>query len=175
MKSKGKYITWDELVAQLEAEANRPRTWKDTLEDVYYFFWRTYRSIRRFIRNLPYDIYRVFYWLPTIWKDHWNDKSYLLIMLEHKLRYDGMRYIKDEYTISENSRDRGDKMLRCAELCKRIREDEHYFIMKEAMETAGIDTEENYKELHIKSNEMLKKDVDELFNTLRDNILDWWD
>lgn len=175
MIDKSKLITWDEVMKNLEYEMNRPKTLKDDIIDIYYFFWRIFDKTRIFIKNFPYDLARVFYWFPTIWKDKWFDRNYLFTILEKKLRYDAKRYISYDYAWSVDARKVGDQMLRCAELCKRLREDEYYFVIEEAYKDAGMDIEEMRMELYEKEYKAEKKDLDELFNTMKDNAMGWWD
>lgn len=172
---KSKLKTWDELKDELEYEANRPRTLRDHILDTYYFFWRVFDNIKSFVKNFPYNLLRLFYWLPIIWKDRWYDRNYLFIILEHKLRYDGMRYIKENYTVSVDARERGNQILRCAELCKRLKEDDYYFVIEESYKQVGIDIKENRKEIYEMERKAIQKDLDELFNTMKNNVMGWWD
>ncbi len=75
------------------------------------------------IREYYHRVYRICYWLPTLWRSHWWDHVFLLEMLERKLQYDAKRYRK--YGIACGADKRARQMQMAAFLCKRIREDDY--------------------------------------------------
>src|SRR5574343_1593869 len=80
-------------------------------------------KIIRYIKDLPYKIYKILYWLPTLWKDHWWDSSFLLILMERKLQYDAKRY--EKYGIACGCDDRAKQMRLAAAICKRLIDDDY--------------------------------------------------
>lgn len=77
----------------------------------------------RVVREKLISIRRVFYWLPFIWKDRWWDSSFMLRILEAKLRYDAVRYERNGVACG---RERRAKQMRTAAiLCHRLAEENY--------------------------------------------------
>lgn len=163
--------------------------------------WRTickmiYR-IRQFFRNIK----RVFYWIPLLWEDRWFDSSWLLLIMEKKLRYDADHYMK--YHVAVGGERRAKQMLTCAILCKRLASDDYktpwdagaresswrmWNYMVGNVKKVGsliIHTSEGYVEdpklsrefrwATEREDEMKQQDRDLLFKIMKKHLFYWWD
>lgn len=93
--------------------------WFEVKYSMYSFFGsflNPYYTIVHVLGNL------IFY-APIIWTDAWWDFSFLLRIIEKKLRRDSIKYrIEGHHVGAEES---ADEMLEVAEICKRLREDDY--------------------------------------------------
>lgn len=81
-----------------------------------------FEKIRWWLWEVEIGIHNLFYWLPVIWRDGQCDWTYLTTIMEHKFRRMSNFYGKQEPYVS-SKKDAKD-MLICAELLKRIAEDD---------------------------------------------------
>lgn len=156
----------------------------------------------RKVQNLLITLSRVLYWLPIIWKDRWWDSSFLLRILEAKLRYDSKRYAKYGHHVGNEREAR--QMLVAAVLCKRLADqnyttpwdqerDVHVNQFFDHINSNSI-TLPNGVTLHSsrgfvpdpllnkkarwateREDEMAKQDLELLTNVIRKHLLGWWD
>jgi len=73
--------------------------------------------------DIKAGVENIIYWLPVIWKDRWYDWVFLTMILEHKLQQMGKE--TKVRGCQERSPEKAAQMLVCADLCKRIRDDEY--------------------------------------------------
>jgi len=74
-------------------------------------FWSIVRGVRNVIR-----------WTPIIWYDDWIDYTYLARIMEYKMRRDGKLFSKHGTLVNRDRTAR--ELLICAELLKRLQDDE---------------------------------------------------
>jgi hypothetical protein len=132
----------------------------------------------RFVENCR----RVVYWLPTIWNDEWHDYSYLIRILEKKLRYDAKQYKKYGHSTISHKQAREMRIAAC--LCSRISKDNY----SSPWDKRVITEMEKWSWNHIGENEIFYlrlsfnhqdylrcQDKDYLFRILSKRLFDWWD
>lgn len=139
----------------------------------------------RWIENLGCNVYRVCYWLPTIWKDRWWDDVFILMILERKLRYDIQRY--EKYGCHAGKERDIKHMKIVAALCKRLTEnnynlffshewvnESHGNIFDGHMEGEWIGEFAGIKWVYYEDY-MRKQDLDYLCKILSKHLFEWWD
>lgn len=94
----------------------------------------------KFCRKVIYFAQKLYAYLPIIWHDGDSDFSYLLTLMEFKMRRMGDHIIEHDIIVSAPKI--GQELKLAAELCKRIREDNYA-----AVPLAKLDAE--YGELSI--------------------------
>jgi len=82
-----------------------------------------FEKARDVFYDVKYGIGNLIYWLPIVWKDRWFDWIFMVRILEHKMRR--MAKMTKERGWQECSPEKAAQMLVCADLCKRIRDDEY--------------------------------------------------
>lgn len=89
----------------------------------------TWRTIWPNLYGAGYDIYygiwNIFKWLPIVWRDRDWDWAYLFEAMEFKLR--NMSALFKKYGHHVGSEKDAKRMLICAELLKRLREEDYIF------------------------------------------------
>ena len=75
------------------------------------------------LKELSSKVHRIIYWAPVIWKDKWWDHTFLLTILEKKLRYDAKNYSKNGHF--ENCNRYSKQMNIAAELCSRLQKENY--------------------------------------------------
>jgi hypothetical protein len=160
------------------------------------------RNLLQRIENLFFAIYRIGYWLPVIWKDRWWDSSFLLRIMEVKLRYDADRYKRMGTHVGNDRRVR--QIRTAAILCKRLDEQDYTTPWDKEFEQAGNNLW-NYMENHTETmgsnlivhtsrgyieskrlsdasrwairreDDMRKQDLEYLCKLLQKHLFKWWD
>jgi len=155
-----------------------------------------------FIKELLLNIQKIFYWLPIIWRDRWWDESFLLKILEAKLRYNAKWF--EKHGCHVRCEKDAHQMKIAAALCKRLYKQEYttpwdkeaqesgrrlfeYIEGHEEMFGNGMKayTSRGYvedKHLHDCSmwaseheDEMKIQDLELLCKILREQLFEWWD
>ena len=78
--------------------------------------------IRDWFWNIEIGIHNLIYWLPVIWRDGQCDWTYLTTIMEHKFRRMSEFHYFHGHHVGHKKDAR--EMLICAELLKRIAEDD---------------------------------------------------
>lgn len=157
----------------------------------------------RFVKELLFNIQKVLYWLPIIWKDRWWDESFLLKILEAKLRYNAKWFEKHGHHVG--SEREAHQMMVAANLCERLADQEYttpwdkeantsalrlFEYMEHHVEVRGnkgmtVCTSRGYVEdkyLHDcsrwagkREDQMKQQDLELLCKILRKHLFKWWD
>ncbi len=139
----------------------------------------------RWLENFCCNVRRVFYWLPTIWKDRWWDDAFVLIILERKLRYDIKRYEKYGH-LANKERDIKNMKIAAA-LCKRLIENKYnVFFWHEWVDESDGNIFAGHMEGEwigefagdnwVRYDDYMKKqDLDYLCKILSKHLFEWWD
>ncbi len=130
---------------------DRPRLWPRIV-------WSACEDIWHGIKN-------IFRWAPVIWFDADFDWEYLAEVMEYKLRRMSKRAGDARIVVGWNSTAR--QTLICAELLKRLREDDYC----ERAKACGLPDGAVYR--HASSNQ--KHDLQYLGKILSRHMLSWWD
>ena len=152
-------------------------------------------------RNLKYGFKNLIIWFPVIWRDQQWDYYYLFEILEKKLKLMEKDFRNDPWL--ENSYKKSLQMKRCIELINRIKKEDYEFCYEEYnayIKENGIDEYAEFWENRVnngdgtftrsfeweqkrddifwkcveKESEHRKKDMDELFFIIYNNIEGWW-
>ena len=150
------------------------------------------RTIKHKCFNIYRSIKNLIVWFPIIWNDRDWDYTFLMIIIEKKLKR--MSDLHYKYGIAENSNSVAIDLLTASKLVGKVAEedytDEAYeqkkhlldknkfrFLENGEVEFYGL-SESEWEEL-IKLNnlehEMLERDIHILFNLMSENLLKWWD
>lgn len=76
------------------------------------------------MKDFFYNFCRCIKWLPILWKDRWWDSSFLLRIMEFKLRQDADRY-DSKWAHLQNADKRAKQMRICAALLKRLQDNDY--------------------------------------------------
>jgi hypothetical protein len=133
-------------------------------------------------------------YLPLIWHDRDCDFAYLLRLMEEKLRRMSVAIGDEGHLLL--ARQKGRELRVCAELCRRIREDDYYENASGPLEYKHwtTPTEHGTYELQIETSKLgervpnrdianwslmavrnRRNDVDYLCLMMRKHLLSWWD
>lgn len=147
-------------------------------------------------RNIKYGIQNLIKWFPTVWKDRDCDHVFLMEVLHFKLS--NMSKLHRKYGIAVNSDKYADDLQLAAKLAQRIAEDDYteeafgnklYLLEKNKMEFVDVgdgrskieftgltdDEREELMRLYGKEEELLKKDIEKLFDLMKRELRNWWD
>jgi hypothetical protein len=112
-------------------------------------------------------------YLPLIWRDRDFDFSYLLSLMETKLRRMSVAIGDEGHLVKA---DRSGKQLRiCAELCRRINEDRYFlntYQCEDNWSSASDAQRRRWAEMAWRNRQ---NDVDYLCLMMRKHLLSWWD
>ncbi len=139
----------------------------------------------RRLKRLLWSIKNVISWIPILWNNFDWDESFLLRIMEFKLRKMS-KYFKDK-GIAANSKQQSEQCRIAAILCKRIAEsnynmyfwhrwidsEENIFGMKLEEESIGLFDGQN--EALDYEDYMRKQDLDYLCGLLKKDLFRWWD
>ena len=125
---------------------------------------RIFTAINDFFRNVRYGIWNIIQWTPIIWRDRDWDWYYLSRIMEFKLRKMNKAFVKYGHHVGSERDAR--QMLICAELLKRLQDDDAEDFSKQR------DDWRNYYKLH----EIRMKEWQEMFGKYMGKFLrNWWD
>lgn len=170
-------------------------------------------KIRDSVRNFFDGVSNLVTWAPIIWRDRDWDYSFLLDMLEFKLRRMGAQGFHHVWT-----EEKAAQVIACADACKRIREDKyaqeelaalnekwgdrvcpvcgkslcrcfpHYgtdgsiigyywvTMYENAHTSEEVDrASQEFHDLYRLQSKLLQDDVAFLCDTMKTNLLSWWD
>lgn len=132
----------------------------------------------RRLKRLFYNIKRIFTWLPIIWNDRWFDYTYLLQIIEFKLRNDAKQYIKNGHCVDSDKY--GRQMILAANLCERLTKDEYYSpwsvnLRKSIWKRLSEEESKKFCWIVERESEMRKQDLDYLLTIFRKHAMNWWD
>jgi hypothetical protein len=138
---------------------NFPYLWMPStvLDNLSYALW----DIRLGLRNL-------WRWFPVVWQDRNDDYTYIVQVLEFKLRQvEDLERRHGRHTTSQ--RDAG-RIHICAALCRRLAEDEYL------MNAFGNPyTRDRYDKGHTHHSDMMaEQDIEYLGLMLRKHLRGWW-
>ncbi len=115
-------------------------------------------------RSFWYGVKNLIIWFPIIWKDRWWDYYFLFVLLRKKLSIMEKNFRKyGMYLYAEKD---ADKMKKCLLVLNRLIEDDYDVRASE---------KNSMKERKYHAEYLKQQDIDYLFDTLRKNILTWWD
>lgn len=86
--------------------------------------------------NIHYGIKNIFKWIPIIWFDRWCDWSFLARVMEFKLLEMARNFKERGHHVGSDKDAR--KMLICATLLRRMRDDEYIFLHKDTSKADRI-------------------------------------
>lgn len=137
-------------------------------------------------------------WFPVIWRDRDWDHNYLMLMIEKKL--DSMSKLHDRYSRRENTEEIVRQLKLASKLAGKIASEDYVneafgdklnlrdknemvFIPLDVgsgmskLEFTGL-TDDERKELlrlHNLEDELLERDIEILFDLMKNNLRNWWD
>ena len=120
------------------------------------------------IKELPKDLKRgiksFWYWRKIIWYNNWWDSGYLLILMKHQIELMEKNWVKNTIHMGDSKiKMQMQEVLRALDA---LIEDRYEH------DSTNYDTWSEYcKEVKRRRNE--HEDI--VFNTIRDNYIDWWD
>lgn len=159
----------------------------------WFGFWR---NLQHCWYDLKSGIRNIFIWLPIIWFDQDWDWCFLATLLEFKLRKMAT-YIGDHDRHMSAKRD-AQRMRLCAELIKRVRDDEYYeklagpltykdwttptddpqlvqFHIEAYRPDGSKQSDEECRRLNRQANEQRSRELQLFGKILGKHMLSWWD
>jgi len=139
--------------------------------------------VKRKYSVIKYRVRKMIKWYKIIRKDKDYDYEFILIILREKL-IDMYEFFNSKNTWSAGAKKNAKKIKLCISLINRILEDKgHNYI---DLAKLNYYTEKNNKEdrktkiknenkIMNKASYLLEQDIDLLFKTINQYILDWWD
>jgi hypothetical protein len=119
------------------------------------------------LHGIKHGIRNLIRWAPIAWDDEDWDWEYLARVMEFKLRRSS-KSTKDWNTVGADRC--GKEMLICAELIRRLREDDYIYSLPLGQSYKGCGWKWGK---HIDS--VSKNDRDLLFKIMRRKMMTWWD
>lgn len=141
------------------------------------------KKILNKLRSFKIGIKNIFVWMPIIYRDRNWDYSFLLIMLEHKLKLMEKTFENGDELFSVGAEVVHSEIKMTREALTRILEQDYVDIgeldlkvdEKGRLQISGSKSEEERAELYELERKLIKEDYNTVFNTMRDKIANWWD
>ena len=187
-------------------ESTRRSLWSGKRPGIFKRMWLHTRDLYYWVRDLPYNISKMFQWFPIIWKDRDWDFLFLLLLIQYKLGR-MRRGMFNDLCCSEDIEKITLSIKQCEDAITRLTSCGSSYIEQEltaheakwgSITHEVIDlANENLSQLDIYSPKARKEgkeaierdeihkiydletvrrqdDLDLLFNTMKNNIQNWW-
>ena len=114
-----------------------------------------FRKLKIKFNTVKNGVKNLIKWFPVIWEDRDYDYYFLLILMSRKMK--NMSELHSKHGMSIDSDKYAEQLKYCSELAEKIAEGNY----------PVRDLEEERR--------LAKNDLNKLFTTMEENILNWWD
>lgn len=120
------------------------------------------------LRNFKNGIQNLYRWFPVIWKDRYWDYTYLLVLIQFKMKLMSKEFRKAQY--SDDSIRSADKIGELLIILERMIEDSYY----DPAEALSLPNEK-LSDFYAGIEKTVKTDYNDFFRKLGRSIRYWWD
>lgn len=148
-------------------------------------------KLKYIYRDIKYGVKNLIKWFPVVWRDRDWYHAYLFFILEHKLS--SMSKLHEKYGNTVKSPEKAKTLKEMSELAGKIGNEDYtdeafgdrkYLLGKMEVKfegnkivTVGV-TEEERNEISSLSKlepQLIQRDIDRLFDTMKRDVTKWWD